>query len=318
VVCALAATAGADTPTAADVAFKKGRELLKAGKFAEACAQFEQSQALDPQLGTQFNIAQCDEKIGKLAAALALYREIADKDTNGQRRSVAIDLAARLDKRVPHVQLQVEPVTAPVAVKLGDQTVACARGRCDARVDRGHYTASATAKSFRDASAAVDVPVEGATVIVKLVLVPEAAEPPPKPPEPAPKPPPAPEPAVAVEPPPPEQPAPSHRKRYAIGAFAVGGASLATGVVFGVLARSAWNDAKAACGNSTACPDSTALARANSLRDTASSRATLSTAFVLGGAMLAGTGLVLWLTAPSEHAVSVTPTGNGVVFTGRF
>src|SRR5678816_178017 len=37
----------------------------------------------------------------------------------------------------------------------------------------------------------------------------------------------------------------SRRRFYAIGAMATGGASLVTGIVFGVLAHSKWNDAKA-------------------------------------------------------------------------
>jgi hypothetical protein len=322
IVCALAVAARAQG-SAADIAFKKGRELLKAGNYAEACEQFEKSQALDPQLGTQFNIAQCDEKIGKLADALVLYREIADHDTNAQRRGVAIDLAAQLDKRVPRVQIQIEPANAPVTVKLGGHAVACTRGRCDTRIDRGHYRALASSPGFRDASASVDVEAEGATVIVKLALVvapkppPEPEPPPPPKPEPPKPEPPKPEP-VAEEPPAPETPPRSHRKVYGVTAISVGGASLVTGLVFGGLAQSAWSDAKAACGGTTTCTGQGALDRANALRDTANLRASLSTGFVLGGLALAGIGIALYVTAPSETAVTVAPTGNGVAVSGRF
>ena len=42
----------ADQRADADAAFKKAREAFKAGRFQEACDAFEESQALDPQLGT--------------------------------------------------------------------------------------------------------------------------------------------------------------------------------------------------------------------------------------------------------------------------
>ena len=67
----------ADATTAAEETFNKGRELLKQGKYAAACTEFEQSQKLDPQFGTQYNLAGCYDQIGKLATAWNLYRELA-------------------------------------------------------------------------------------------------------------------------------------------------------------------------------------------------------------------------------------------------
>ncbi|MGE5181960.1 MAG: tetratricopeptide repeat protein [Acidobacteriota bacterium] len=311
-----AAIASAD-PSAADVAFKKGRDLMKAGKYVEACAQFEKSETLDPQIGTQFNLAQCEEKLGKLADALESFRYIADHDVNSERRSVAIDLAAQLDKRVPHIQLQVDPPSVAAAVKLGDRAVPCSNGRCDARADRGHYTVTATAAGYRDATASVDVADEGTTVIVKLVLVPAPAAPT----EPKPAPPAAPEPVHAVGPALADEvpvPARSHRKLYATGAIVAGGAALATGVVFGVMANSAWNDAKAQCSGTTICTDPIQLQNANALRDDANSRADYATGFFVAGVALAAAGIVLYDTTPSEHAIAVTPSGQGVALSGRF
>lgn len=316
---AFAAPAAAQAPPSdADVAFKKGRDLLKAGKYAEACVEFEKSEALDPQLGTRFNIAQCDEKTGKLAAALELYRELAAKDPNAQRKQVSADALAALDKRVPRVQLQIDPAPAGLVVKLGDHPAACTAGRCEARVDRGHYTALATAPGFKDATATVDLDADGTSVIVKLALVPGPA------PQPAVTPPPPVAPAIThpmthdAALPPPSEPTHSHRKTYAVVALAGGGAAVITGLVFGSLAQGNWNDAKSACGGGTSCPDSASLAKANSLRDSANSKATISTGLFIAGGALAAAGAVLWLTAPSESAISVAPAGTGVALSGRF
>jgi hypothetical protein len=298
----------AQTPSEADLAFKKGRELLKAGKFVEACAEFEHSERLDPQLGTRFNIAQCEEGQGKLADALELFRELADKDTNAQRKSVSAEHLAALEKRVPRVQVQIDNPPAGLAVKLGDKPAQCTGGKCEARVDRGHYTAVATAPGFKAAHATVDVETEGATMIVKLALepAPDHGEP------------------VGTTPPldaqnqAPPPPASSHRKMYGLVTAGVGGAALATGAIFGVLANGNWSDAKAACGGGTTCTDPTSLAKANSLRDSANSKATVSTGLFIAGGVLAAVGVVLYVTAPSDHEITVAPAGTGVSLSGRF
>src|SRR4051812_25432076 len=63
---------------AAQALFEEGRALMKQGQTQEACPKFEESQRLDPGLGTQFNLANCLEQQGKLASAYALFTEVAD------------------------------------------------------------------------------------------------------------------------------------------------------------------------------------------------------------------------------------------------
>jgi hypothetical protein len=54
-----AARAGGPEAAAAEEAFDKGREQMKAGLYEEACASFDQSERLDPQIGTLYNLASC-------------------------------------------------------------------------------------------------------------------------------------------------------------------------------------------------------------------------------------------------------------------
>jgi hypothetical protein len=310
---ASAAVAHAQTPSDADVAFKQGRDLLKTGHYAEACAQFEKSQSLDPQLGTKFNIAQCDEKIGKLASALAIYRELSVSDNNDKRKGAATERADQLAAQVPKLIVQVNGSPPHLAVTLASESHTAPKAiepNTPVELDDGDYNVRVRADGMADYTGSVTIRDHGRTTTLAVVLAPVGAPPPEvSPPREEPTPPPSPPPR-------------SHRKQIAVGAIAAGGAAVVIGVVFGVIARGKWNDAKAVCGGGTACATPDDIARANSLKDAASSKATLATVFVLAGAALAGGGVALYVTAPAQHDVVVAPSASsdaaGLVVSGRF
>jgi hypothetical protein len=304
----------------ADDAFKQGRELFKAGKYAEACVAFQESQRLDPSLGTQFNIAQCEEKTGKLASALRIYKDLAQYDTNGTRKAAAADLADKLEPRVPKLQVQLSAKPAGIVVTVdGTACPACLTGTTP--VDSGTITIVVKAPGFKDATATATIALDAKVTAVPIKLEPAAptvtttttttttgARPIVAPPQ-----------AVTTQA---DGPPHSRRKTYAIVAVAGGGAVLATGVVFGILARGKWNDAKAVCGGSTTCPTDADTMRATALGDAASSRANVSTALVLAGGAIAAAGVVLYVTSPKERPVaisaSVAPGTAGLTLAGSF
>src|SRR5439155_21955242 len=93
-------------PHDADDAFKRGHDLMDAGKLAEACAAFEVSLQLDFQYGTLYNLATCEERRGHIAAAWRMYKRLAAEDTNSARGAHAGELAASLSPRVPRIILE--------------------------------------------------------------------------------------------------------------------------------------------------------------------------------------------------------------------
>jgi hypothetical protein len=92
--------------------------------------------------------------------------------------------------------------------------------------------------------------------------------------------------------------------------------------VFGVLARSKWNAAKAVCGGSTTCATQGEADAAGKLGAQAHSRATLSTIFSIAGGAVAAAGVVLYATAPRDHEVQISAMpatdGGTLVVSGRF
>src|SRR5262245_28359860 len=115
VVCAFSAPAPAQTPTKADAAkaqalFEEARALMGKGKVAEACPKLEKSQALDPAPGTEFNLADCYERIGRPAPAWKLFMEVADAAKNAghaDKEKIARERAQALEAKMPMATVEV-------------------------------------------------------------------------------------------------------------------------------------------------------------------------------------------------------------------
>lgn len=279
------------TPAFADRAddlFRRGRDLMKAGNYAEACAAFEESESLDPQDGTRFNLAQCREKLGKLAEALRLYRRIIREDENATRREAAQKLAAALEEKVPALHVHVEDPPDGTVVALDGVTCSvCLAGPVP--VDLGRVTVKVSAPGHADVEKTVIVSEPKKTYEVTLVL--SRVDTP-----------------IEEAPPPPPPSSGSSRKTWGIVTLALGGAGLATGGVFGYLAHNRWDDARAICGGDVICPNSADAMRAQELGDEARQRALISTiGFAAGGALVL-TGILLVVTSPTERAVTVSAT----------
>jgi hypothetical protein len=328
-VCALAiagaARAAAADPTA-DSEFKRGRELLKAGKFADACAAFAASDKLDPELGTQFNIAQCDEKIGKPVEALRIYRDLAVRDPNADRRKAAGDRTRELAAHVAklRVQLQLADARPPdLAITLdGADVTAQAVGMFE--VDPGTHVIATSATGFAPTHVDVEVPAQAVVVPVVIVIqrqvgaevVPPSAppsappatvEPPAVPVRPA---------AVVVAHAPPHR---GHRGAYAVAAIIGGVAIAGAGLVVGAHASSLFDTAQQQC-PATACSGPQA-ALANQTVDSARTFGDLSTGLVVGGAVVLAVGVVVFATRPhAEPRVSMQLGAHdaGVAYSVRF
>jgi len=318
-VASAVAHAQPSTTATATVEFDRGRALLKERRYAEACAAFEHSLALDPQNGTRYNLAICDEQLGKLATAWSLFRELGRSDANQTRRKDAQKREKALAPRVPRLAIVVPADVAGVAVTL-DGVDVTSLASVPNPIDIGRHTVVATAPAKQRFTATATVEREGQFVTITAELAPEvtAAAPPRHEPEPAPVPVPV---TVARHAAPPPR---SHRRGYGI-ALAGGGTALAiAGLVAGTAARSKWNDAKALCGADLGCDDAADVARGNALVDQARTRANLSTGLVVAGGAALAAGVMLVVTARKRTtpttalAPQLAPGAVGLTFARSF
>ena len=132
---------------AAESAFQKAVKLRAQGKWEEACEAFQQSQDLDPQHGTAFNLAGCYRKVGKLVQAWTLYRELAARDANAGRKAKAAQFAKDLEPRLSYVRLTAETRHEGLVVTL-DKDPATKLLGIEAPIDVGNHEVTASAPGF--------------------------------------------------------------------------------------------------------------------------------------------------------------------------
>jgi hypothetical protein len=113
---ALAQTAGEKAATA-QALFDEAMRLMQAGQHAEACPKLEESHRLDGGMGTQFRLAECHEKVGKVASAWAEFIAVAAAAAAAkqpERATAAKQRADALAPRLPRLTITVPPAVAAI------------------------------------------------------------------------------------------------------------------------------------------------------------------------------------------------------------
>ena len=103
------------SPAAAQVSraeekFREGRTAMEAGDLATACAKFEESLSLEASIGPLLNLADCEEKRGRLVRGLVLWREgLAKLPADDGRRDLATRRVADFERRIPKIVVSADP-----------------------------------------------------------------------------------------------------------------------------------------------------------------------------------------------------------------
>jgi hypothetical protein len=160
----------------AQTLFDRGRELMAAKKYVEACEKFSESERLEPSVGTELNLGLCYESQGKTAAAWAAYRAAgarARRDGRRDREQAAHDRAAALEPKLSRVTVTLAPgADVPgIEVRLDGTLLGRATWDVAAPIDPGPHVVDVRAPGYRNWTNRFDVPVTAAHPITIPILV---------------------------------------------------------------------------------------------------------------------------------------------------
>lgn len=325
----------------ANALFDAGRRLSAQGRVAEACARFEASAALVPQLGVQLNLADCYERLGKTASAWLAFGDataLARRLSDPSRWRYALERQAALRRRLSRIIVTVAPdaTSTGLAVTRDGVRVSAVAFGVEVPVDPGEHAIEAMAPGRIPWSRRVTVSRNAEVVAIEIPELARApasarstpqavapamaapAAPAPAPPTPAP---PTPAPPVPAAPAPVVPGDELGRRRPTRATWIAGGVSaagLGVGAYFGLSAVSQWHRARPGCDRSNTCGDVAFAAGERAHRDAAISTA----GFAVAGAALV-TGLVLYVRSPRrpggfQIAAAVASDSIGIAAAGGF
>jgi serine/threonine-protein kinase len=301
----LAAQTSPTDKAAAEQLFDDGKRLMIQGQYAQACGKLEQSQRVDPGIGTLLYLAECYEKSGRTASAWATFREAAsaaraagqnDRARAGQQR------ADKLEASLSKLTLNVAPENNDIPgleIARGGSPISRALWNIPFPVDPGEHVIEARAPGRKAFSQTVRVGEGAATATLRVppleadasAAVPAEASAPSSP-------------AASTDPPSSSSAAAaasveadatdgSNRRTLALVVGGVGLVGLGVGTFFGLRAMGKNSDAEEQCNDDNVCEPGT-----EELTDQAKSAAMVSNiGFGLGAAALVG-GAILYFTAP--------------------
>jgi hypothetical protein len=300
--------------------FEEARALSAKGDHAAACPIYEQSFALVPGLGTQLNLGDCWVRIGKLVAALDLFRDLEKRAAGAgqvERAKIARDNIQKLELRLPRVIVVLPPnVDGRVAIDKRDIEL----GATPIAVDPGGHRAELITTDGRTADATW-IAVEGKTETIRLEPPPVLDDPPTDP---------DPSPAAMPVPPLIDDPVPaprvSVRRRLALLVGAVGVGALGVSGALVIQGRRIKNNAiEDGCeidgDDHATCPDQ---ASADGMRK---ARRYIDAATIVGlsGLAVGAIAIVLYATAPEPAEPIITlvqpwiaPGGGGLAVERRW
>lgn len=244
----IAWTASAQTPpaaaprdeTPAQALFREGREAMERNDLELACRKFDESHRLEGAVGPLLNLANCEEKRGRIAAALAAYRgalAILRPDQVDQRK-LAEERSTDLAARVPTLTLRRGSAAPPETTATLDGAPVLLSDRPLA-VDPGPHVIEVRAPGRRTETRRLDVVLRDR---IELNLEPGAGA------------------ATTMEPgapPPASGPSQSGGDPLFVGGLVAGGVGLAGLAVFaitGVVALDASSTLDEVCGPDHRCP----------------------------------------------------------------
>ena len=261
----------------AEALFNQGNSLVSRGEYTQACPLFEESDKLDPAIGTQFNLADCyahtkrDKLAFRLATQVLTTAHAAGKQLveNNAKRLIT-ELRTRL------AELKVELAESPpgLEVHIDGERVPAAELSSPLYLEKSQHTITATAPGRASFSAEFDLTGGDTNFVIPALTSATTTD--------------------RVAPQPIDRlvvPNPSPLKTIGLVVGGIGLVGMGVGGYFGASVLSKCSGGK--------CDDG----QPARVIDPARGQANLSTAFLIGGSALLVTGVVLYVVAPKNEAL---------------
>lgn len=169
----------------ADRLFEEGRALAKTGHYAEACDRFAKSLEIERTIGTELNLADCDQQLGHLREAWGLFvaaASEAEANSDAKRASFARERATALEPKMTSMVVRVaQPALPGLTLTISGRATPPAL-EIHELADPGVIDVIATAPGLPHVKRTV-TGAAGATVVVEIPAL-DTSVPTPHPPEP--------------------------------------------------------------------------------------------------------------------------------------
>ena len=265
----------AERKAQAQALLSEGNQLAAEGEFGEGLDKFRAAYELFPATKLLLNIGTSLRHVGRNAEAAATYEQyLGQPDADPRRLDELHRILGEIDQLTGRIRLELPDKDA--RVHLDGRALSAEAWSKPLRVDPGEHTLVVEKPGYVTIVRTVSVKMREELKLALTLLKPGQAPP------------------VVIE------AGAGNTQRvvsYVLGG--VGIAGLAAGAIFGGLALDTNSRAADHCmaDNPSVCD-----ADGASLGSTATTQGTLSTVFLIAGGALAVTGVVVWLTAPSDEA----------------
>lgn len=307
------AEAGAAQKAAAESLFDDALKAMKSGRYADACPKLEESERIDPGIGTLLYLGECYEKTGRSASAWATFREAASSaQAKGEteRARVAAGRADRLQAGLSKLTISVasENLQLPgLRVARDNTTIEPSLFGVAIPVDAGKYHLQVSADGYEAFQTDIDIAANADAKSVQVPTLRPQAQAVSAPPATIPSAGSSTAPSTAAQsspnPPSTKDTGASSEKSggYRTAAYvtgAIGVVGLGIGSYFGVHAISKNSDAESFCSAGKTCSDE----RGVSLTNDAKHAAVVANIAIAAGAAFVIAGVVLYLTSEPERS----------------
>jgi serine/threonine-protein kinase len=285
----------ATSAAAAEKLFQEGRALMVDHRYGDACPKLAESLRLDPAVGTSLNLAECYERVDKVASAWVTYRKaesMARRAGHQERYTHAAARAEALEAKLSYLTITVPSHPKGLAVVRDGERIGDAAWGPAVPVDGGPHVIEASAPGRKPWKQEVQIAPRGGRLTLEVPeLAPSDARQ-----------------DASVD--------PSTDRTFSVQrtagwvSLATGGAALGIGFAVGLIANSKNDDAGIHCSAIDCDEQGVTLTRQ------ARSAALVSTILVAVGGTLTAAGIVLVLTAPKRATTRVgltlSPAGYGL------